>query len=458
MINVAKLSISFSAKTSQDVRLRVKQHLRIDKEGGVGKYLRLPEHFGRSKQDLFSSTVDRMVQRALSCPSRFISMAGKAVMLQGVLSTMPTFAMSCFELPVSVCKRIQSVLPRFWWDSKEGEKNICWISWDKLTLPKSSGGLDFRDIQAFNQALLAKIAWRLLTKPECLLSRILGGKYCNNSHFLKVEAAISYSHGWKGILLDRDLLVQHLGRVIGDGETTCVWKDSWINPEKNLRPQGPVFLQDQDLLVSDLLSRETKEWNLARVKNLLPELADHILTLRPSKLGAPDSHVWSFHSSRAYSAKSGYLALQATKFQSTSLLLDNEPDEWSWNKHIWSPKLLPKIKMFMWKIAQNALPTIENLQKRGMQITTSCCRCGEPETTLHLLFQCNFAKEVWALGPWSVTFIPSYRVSFKSALIASRSWSNLSPYGFTRNAFPWICWFIWTSRNQLLFEKKPSTA
>lgn len=49
MINVAKSSISFSAKTPQDVRLRVKQHLKIEKEGGVGKYLGLPKHFGRKK-------------------------------------------------------------------------------------------------------------------------------------------------------------------------------------------------------------------------------------------------------------------------------------------------------------------------------------------------------------------------------------------------------------------------
>lgn len=139
MINAAKSSISFSSKTSPDVRLRVKQHLRIDKEGGVGKYLGLPEHFGRKKKDLFTSIVDKMQQRAQSWSTRFLSMAGKATMLQAVLSPIPNHAMSCFELPVSLCKRIQSVLTRFWWDSKEGEKKVCWVSWEKLTLPKSSG-------------------------------------------------------------------------------------------------------------------------------------------------------------------------------------------------------------------------------------------------------------------------------------------------------------------------------
>lgn len=62
MINAQKSSISFSSKTPADIRARVKAQLGIDKEGGVGKYLGLPEHFGRKKKDLFSSIVDRMKQ------------------------------------------------------------------------------------------------------------------------------------------------------------------------------------------------------------------------------------------------------------------------------------------------------------------------------------------------------------------------------------------------------------
>ena len=58
------------------VRLRVKQHLKIEKEGGVGKYLGLPKHFGRRKKDLFSYIVDKMLQRALSYSTHFLSMVG----------------------------------------------------------------------------------------------------------------------------------------------------------------------------------------------------------------------------------------------------------------------------------------------------------------------------------------------------------------------------------------------
>lgn len=258
-INPQKSLISFSSKTPVEIKERVKLQLGIDKEGGVGKYLGLPEHFGRKKKDLFASIVDKIKQRALSYSNMFLSTAGKAVMLQSVLSAIPSFAMTCFLLPVSLCKQIQSVFTRFWWDSTDGEKKICWISWDVLTLPKGMRGLGFRDIQTFNQALLAKIGWRLLTKPDSLLARILLGKYCHKTSFLKVQAASNISHVWRGILAGRDLLITHLAKAIGDGETTSVWLDSWINPEENLKPFGPISLQDRDLMVSDLLTRETRE-------------------------------------------------------------------------------------------------------------------------------------------------------------------------------------------------------
>lgn len=456
MINTQKSSISFSSKTPPDIRARVKAQLGIEREGGVGKYLGLPEHFGRRKKDLFASIVDRMKQKAISWTTHFLSTAGKATMLQAVLSATPSFAMSCFELPVSLCKRIQSVLTRFWWDDKEGERKISWISWDKMTLPKGLGGLGFRDIQAFNHALLAKISWRILTKPDCLLARVLLGKYCHKASFLKTPSASAISHGWRGILAGRDLLLQHLGKAIGDGESTNLWTDSWINPETNLKPIGPVFLIDKDLMVADVLSREKKEWNEARINNLLPELATYILALKPSLLGAPDTFIWPLDKSGQYTVRSGYYSVQAPKYLQAAPPVDRGIP-WNWKKFIWTPELLPKLKFFLWKAAANALPTGANLQTRGLLNNTNCIRCGARETIDHILFHCSFAREVWENGPWRVAVLTDDSSSFKPLIESARNWHNLPPYGITSNAFPWFCWNIWTSRNQLIFEKRVIT-
>lgn len=83
---------------------------------------------------------------------------------------------------------------------------MCWLVWDKLTMPKGMGGLGFKDIQTFNTALLAKLPWRMLTNPNCLLARVLLGKYWHKASLLNAKPAKSVSHGWIGILARRDLL------------------------------------------------------------------------------------------------------------------------------------------------------------------------------------------------------------------------------------------------------------
>ena len=82
---------------------------------------------------------------------------------------------------------------------------MSWISWDRLTLPKSAGGLGFREIEIFNDALLAKLAWRILKDPTSLLSHTLLGKYCHTYSFMECSAPSSASHGWRGLLVAREV-------------------------------------------------------------------------------------------------------------------------------------------------------------------------------------------------------------------------------------------------------------
>ena len=339
-INTGKSSITFSSKTPPQIKETAKVILEIPKEGGTGRYLGLPESFGRRKKDLFTSIVDRVRQKAVSWASRRLSKAGKLTMLKTVLTAIPSYTMTSFEIPVSLCRRIQSVLTRFWWDGSEEQKKLCWVVWDKLTKHKAEGGLGLRDIQLFNQALLAKQAWRILNNPGCLMARVLLGKYCHSKAFLDVKQPPVCSHGWRGILHGRDLLRKHLGKAIGNGETTSVWKDSWISLDEDIKPYGPVPESFIDLKVSDLLTSDLK-WNEKRLAEILPQMASRIKCIHPSERGAADIYIWQPVKSGQYTTRSGYNS--AVRNDTGGAAIPN--NGFDWIKDVWTGKFSPKMSL-----------------------------------------------------------------------------------------------------------------
>ncbi|CAA7027602.1 unnamed protein product [Microthlaspi erraticum] len=159
---------------------------------------------------------------------------------------------------------------------------MCWVAWNKLTKPKRDGGLGFRDIEAFNDALLAKLSWRILMNPQCLLARIMLGKYCKHKSFLEVGGKQTASHGWQSILIGRDLLKTNLGKAIGDGEDTSIWKEPWLSLDKPIAPMGPAHQDTEKLTVSELWNSQTKSWNKEKIRLLLPQWETEILLLKPS--------------------------------------------------------------------------------------------------------------------------------------------------------------------------------
>ncbi|MCI86172.1 ribonuclease H protein, partial [Trifolium medium] len=54
--------------------------------------------------------------------------------------------MSCYKLPEAICHEIEAMIAKFWWGSKNGERKVHWLSWDKMARAKGEGGMGFRGI------------------------------------------------------------------------------------------------------------------------------------------------------------------------------------------------------------------------------------------------------------------------------------------------------------------------
>ncbi|CAA7038820.1 unnamed protein product [Microthlaspi erraticum] len=451
MISCQKSAITFSSKTSNEIKRKAMRILGIQQEGGKGKYLGLPEAFGRKKKDLLNSVVDRIRQRAISWSSKLLSSAGKLVMLKSVLSSMPTYSMSCFKIPVSLSKRIQSVLTRFWWDANPEKKKMCWVAWNKLTRGKRDGGLGIRDIQDFNDALLSKLSWRILKNLECLLARILKGKYFPNQPFLDCAMTEGGSHGWRGIMIGQRLLKEKLGKVIGNGETTSVCGDPWLSTKEPIIPVGPAPREFKDLKVKDLFLPNSRVWNVNLIRRVLPAYEKEILGIIPGIYVTEDRLAWLPQTNGEYSVKTGYHTARERNPEEAAFNPAN--GNFNWVTDIWKGLYAPKLKLFIWKSVKGALPVVENLAARGMIVQSKCIHCGEPETTLHLLFHCRFAQVVWNEAPFREPFSPRAITSVKEGISKLKTIVCLPPLGIKGESLaPWILWSIWLSRNNKLFN------
>lgn len=99
-----------------------------------------------------------------------LSMGGREILIKEVAQAIPTYTMSCFLLPKGVCDEIEGMMRRFWWEQREQESKMAWVSWKNLRKSKLKGGMGFRNLHTFNLAMLAKQGWRLLSNPHSLIA------------------------------------------------------------------------------------------------------------------------------------------------------------------------------------------------------------------------------------------------------------------------------------------------
>lgn len=63
--------------------------------------------------------------------------------------------MSCFKLSITLGGDHGRLMARFLWGQQNEETKIHWVSWKSMCKPKVEGGMGFKDLHAFNIALLA---------------------------------------------------------------------------------------------------------------------------------------------------------------------------------------------------------------------------------------------------------------------------------------------------------------
>ena len=100
---------------------------------------------------------------------------------------------------------------------------------------EGNGKLGFRDLQEFNTAMLARQLWRVLTKLNLIMSKVLRGKYFKRESIWEIRTKATNSWMWISIISARELLEKGARKRVGDGRTTDIWRDGWILDSRKAR-------------------------------------------------------------------------------------------------------------------------------------------------------------------------------------------------------------------------------
>ncbi|XP_073119607.1 uncharacterized protein [Henckelia pumila] len=401
-VNFDKSSITFSPNLPNEQKHLMCEILGVRYTTDHGHYLGLPSVIGRNKTEIFAFLKEKAWKRMTGWKNKWLSRAGKEILLKSVVQALPTYVMSVFLLPQMLCSELERMMNSFWW-GKTGQSRggMKWLRWEKLSKHKAE----------------AKIG----SNP---------------------------SYVWRSLLATQDLIRHGARRRIGSGEQTLIWGTPWLPDSSNpfIVSACPPELQQQK--IRSLRTSQVGGWDMDILNDLFEERDKLLIQSTPlSKNHIEDRWNWGLDSKGCYTVKSGYKLLSS--FQRT----DPDSNEINWLL-VWRLKIPPKVRNFIWRTLSRCLPTKTALRGRRIDVQEWCPFCNhDPESDIHVLVRCSFARNVWCLT--SIGSLVNAATSFRdwwTFLSTNHSSSDIESAAM-------ILWNIWNARNDVVwngFSKSPT--
>ncbi|XP_074283423.1 uncharacterized protein LOC141607973 [Silene latifolia] len=437
-----------------------------------GTYLGLPSDVSNSlekvsKRTIFNFILEKVARRIASWNCHLLSAAGRLTLISSVLSSISIYFLSVFKIPISVTAKIDSMLSQFWWTGGRMGKHISWCSKLFLSQPKGKGGLGIRNARGFNQAMVAKLAWRMVSLPSSLLARTLGKKYkLLDSLKSPVSRTRPMGTTWGGrsILWGFELIREKCAWKVCSSSTLNVWTSKWVEGFAPL-PKDHSLLEGSpsliDLKIRNLIVNHV--WNVPFICHIFDCVwATKILAI-PIFDNAPDDTLYLEGTKTGnYTVKMGYHSAQSmiwTEEATSKDLTRLEPDYHDFvKKKLWT---LPGPKVWhvlLWKILTDTLPVGQEFSARHILTYDTTCRlddnCTPTETLDHLFRDCNFAQRLWA---GSYIGIRAENCSFVSIKTWMINWLyfllKMDDNKVGVISFLATLWTIWRVRNNNCFRE-----
>jgi exonuclease III len=424
------------------------------------QYLGMPLGASFKALSIWTPIIEKIERRLAGWKKMYLSKGGRLTLLKSTLSSLPTYFLSLFPIPVSVAKRIERLQRNFLWGGMGEEHKIHLVAWDKICSPKQQGGLGVRKLIPFNLALLGKWLWRFGSEESHLWRRVVAAKYGVDRGGW-ISNSPRGTHGcslWRHIRMGWPVFSTHIRFEVGLGTRVSLWHDSWCSvcPLKELFPGLYGCSLNQDDFVGSVLESQgvdqPREWNVTFGRDFndweIDQVVDFfsLLHSHTSRGVEGDKIVWRLGRKGMFDSRSFYHVLRAPPALC-----------FPW-KSIWRVKAPPRVAFFMWTVAWGRILTCDNLKKKGIVMVGWCCMCRNADETVdHLMLHCQFARQLWTFIFKSVGISWVLPSQVSELLFGWWNWFGKRSSGVWNLIPSCLMWTIWRERNNRIFEDQENS-
>ncbi|KAL4279693.1 hypothetical protein GQ457_03G016790 [Hibiscus cannabinus] len=350
-VNFEKSAIYFSPSMASVNRTAISNILGVREVSDLGFYLGVPLSVGHNKTNALGYVRDNVNARIASWNKHLLSFGGREVFIKSVVQALPQYVMSCYLLPRNLINDMTQSIRRYWWSGCDNRRGWHFLNWNSEN--------------KFGDLFLAS-------------TRVFRARYFPSGNIFDASCPMRSSFSWKGIFKALQVLRPGFLWRPGLNSRLRVHIDSWGG-------QSPIqFFGDYD---DD----------------------DDEIPLRCRSFMIPHRPLWDESKVRAYFTFDDAEAILRTRIldNNEDILISpiNRPQKF-W-KFLASLAIPPKVRIFVWRAAHNALPTGDCL--RQAQLSNGFCPfCPNVvESVLHALRDCPHAKDTLRLAGFATTFLSS---------------------------------------------------
>ncbi|MBA0786949.1 hypothetical protein Gotri_026680, partial [Gossypium trilobum] len=180
------------------------------------------------------------------------------------------------------------------------------------------------------------------------------------------------SFTWKSVWSAKGLLEKGLCWRVGRGDKISVCDDLWIPGNKMVRISNQEVSGNIEL-VSELIDTCNRRWKIEMVKDTFqPDIVEKVLKIPLAETEHDDFQVWRGEPTGEFSVRSAYKLLHESLLDPNELILHTETT--NFYKKLWNLHIPSKIKMMIWRISWNFIPSFCNLKIKRVVVNTQCPR------------------------------------------------------------------------------------